>query len=171
MKILEQEEKYLVEVKDKKELWDKEFLIYQWYLSASYEENTKIKVIFDFLTMKVKLVQVKKKRVNDNLFEKEIKYLNKNEMNFSKLIGCSFVAKRRSIKNNIFLDKFIRSNGLCDYLLEIEDQSEKPDHNIILLKNVTNDSNYYNQNLCIPFDENELKTFLTFMECFEFPNL
>lgn len=171
MKILEQEEKYLVEVKDKKGLWDKEFLIYQWYLSASYEENTKIKVIFDFLTMKVKLVQVKKMRVNGNLFEKEIKYLNKSEMNFSKLIGCSFVAKRRSIRSNIFLDKFIKSNGLCDYLLEIEDQSEKTDHNIILLKNVTNDSNYYNQNLCIPFDENELKTFLTFMECFEFPNL
>lgn len=167
MKVVEKEEKFLVEVIEKRELWDKEFLIYQWYLSASYEENTKIKVIFDFQTLKAKLVQVSKIRLNDNLFEKEIKYLNKDEVNFFDLIGCSFVAKRRSIKNNIFLDKFIRSNGLCDYLLEIEDEGVITD-NIILLENVTNDSNYYNQNLCIEFDELELKTFLTIFDCFEF---
>lgn len=173
MKTFEKEEKYLVKLNGEKELWDKEYIIYQWYLTASYEENTKIKVIFDFQTLKSRLVKVRKMRVKDNIFEKDIKCLDKDEIDFSELIGCPFVAKRRSIRKNIFLDRFIKSNGLCEYLLEIEDASEENENNnllnnIILLKNVKNDPRYYNQNLCILFDDLEYKIFLTLIDWFEF---
>jgi len=79
------------------------------------------------------------------------------------LIGTKFVLKRRIItQNQIFIDQFIRSNGICCQLMEYEGKDINNDilpcfSNII---DVTNNLAYYNENMCTEFTQQDFEHFI-----------
>lgn len=143
----EEEEKYIVSSVNKTSLWDREFIVYQWYESDPNDNlfESKIKIIFDICNISTKVVRVQKNRINQRASNKKVFYLNLDEINFLNLLDRPFVVKRRSIKENLFLDHFLKSNNKCEYMLEIENQEsigiiESSEFKII--KCVTEDNSY-----------------------------
>lgn len=163
----EKEKKYLLKYVNKCENWDREQIVYQWYIDVSGDEHTKEKVIFNLLDASVIYVRISKKRVSLGEAEKTVEYLQLKDLDPASYLGKPFVLKRRSIKNKIFLDKMIRSNGACDLLLEDEGDGPLADwEEIGLLRDVTDDETYYNQNMCTPFTEQDFSQLCFLIECF-----
>ena len=75
----------------------------------------------------------------------------------SRYLQIPFVLKRRSIKDKLFLDVFLRSNGICKYLLEDESDGggTAPDGEYEILQEVTDDIRYYNQAMTTAFTEDD----------------
>lgn len=145
----EQERKYLISNIQKKGLWEKEHIVFQWYLDKNEEGHTKKKIIFDLLKARIIYVEITKEKIEFGKSKKKVNYLDINDFKSEDMIGIPFVLKRRSIQGKLFLDKMISSNGICEYLLEDEDNELKNYHNeeFIVIKDVTSDENYYNQNM------------------------
>lgn len=152
--LYEKEKKYLVKNVNKICCWDKEQIVYQWYLERSDAGSTKEKLIFDLLQNKVIYVRVQKWLSDFGEAKKEVQYLDINSLNVEEKIGIPFVLKRRAIKSGYFLDHFIVSNDRCKYLLEIEQEDNNlsfPEYEIA--EDVTRNFAYYNQNMCVPFGD------------------
>lgn len=161
VKLNEVERKFTVNDLTKKEQWEREFIIFQWYTEGSENRETKLKIIIDLHSFEQKFVRVSKHRVSNKEANKTVDYLNKNAIEFEKLIGIPFVCKRRSIKNDIHLDQFINSNGICGILLEDEGNQDGlenfcNENTISLLKDVTEDLSYRNINMTVDFNGKHL---------------
>lgn len=155
----EVEEKYLVESCVKTDKWDKEFIIYQWYMESSGLNSKKLKIIFDLEKLSLKYVMIEKFGQASGRSKKQVTYLKQEDLDVNSLKQYPFVMKRRSIKKNIFFDRFIYSNGICEKLVEIEYENEKHGNieiaNMKLGDNVTDNQQYLNQNMTIPFGDKE----------------
>ena len=151
--IHEQENKYLVDDVTKNTVWDKEQIVYQWYTGISKTAHTKEKLIFDLLNCRIIYVRIGKMYVGPGEANKNVEYLDIDSFNVDQMTDIPFVMKRRSIKDHIFLDRMIRSNGICEYLLEDEDDdlSKRTWDEFRVTENVTDRVEYYNQNMCTPF--------------------
>lgn len=171
-KLKEREEKYLLKTVNKTSLWSKEFIVYQWYDTNLYNGNSerKLKFIFDLLNVSLKAVKVEKIRIEQNVTEKKVYYLSHDDIDLQAMLKKPFVAKRRSINQNLFLDYFLKSNNACEYLLEVEDEFSydliTKNKEFTVLRNVTAEKSYYNQNMTIPFSENDLIELEFLMKCF-----
>lgn len=153
VQVSETERKYVTETFSKEDLWDREFLIYQWY--DKDDPEYKIKCIFDLTKLTSKWVSVKKNRISNETSKKTVTYFCDDEINPKSFLGWPFVCKRRSLKGDISIDFFIRSNNHCRYLIENEgDDAQLQEvirtHNIGL-KDVTDDVSYRNTNLTTEF--------------------
>ena len=163
--ILEEERKYLVNNVQKQACWDKEHIVYQWYEECRADKSVKLKLIFDLLMARCVLVRVTKKTIGMGIAEKNIQYLDVSEFNGRNMLGTPFVLKRRAISGTVFLDKFLAANGRCEYLLEVEGEGKDKlmqAKEFEILREVTDDVAYYNQNMCVPFEEEDLQQ-LTFL--------
>ena len=77
------------------------------------------------------------------------------------MINYPFVCKRRSVKSDYQLDKFMFSNNQCDRLIECEGDIESfrifcEENSIVLNEDVSFDSRYKNHNMAIPFEKKHL---------------
>ena len=153
----ETEKKFLVGNVRKQAPWPKEQIVYQWYTHLEAGAHTKKKLIFDLATQRIRYVEVTKKSESLGTNSKEIKYFNIEDFSSKELIGIPFVLKRRSIKDKLFLDVFLRSNGICKYLLEDESDGggTAPDGEYEVLQEVTDDIRYYNQAMTTAFTEDD----------------
>lgn len=155
--LYEKERKYLIDEIDKKDVWEKEHIVYQWYVEISEGGSIKEKLIFDILRNRVIAARIQKQSLGYGESRKKVEYLDINNFSIEEKMGVPFILKRRSIKQNHFLDHFISSNMICEYLLEIEDVQCKDagfaEYKIV--EDVTNDLHYYNQNMCVPFEKND----------------
>ncbi len=172
-KVREAEQKFLIHSVNKTSLWEKEFIIYQWYednITGAYEN--KLKIIFDILNLKTKFVRVEKQRNDLYSSEKTIHYLDIKNLDISTLYMKPFIAKRRSIKENFYLDYFLNSNNKCEYLLEIENM-DMGDIDLTnfsefkIFRNVTIDESYHNRNMAVNFTESNLKEFQLILKTFK----
>ncbi|MDE7223489.1 MAG: hypothetical protein K2O34_06880, partial [Acetatifactor sp.] len=76
-------------------------------------------------------------------------------------IGIGFILKRRAISDKVFLDRFYRSNKICEYLLEIEDDIGTRDLEklgMVIDTEVTEKPEYLNANMCVPFQNEDYQT-------------
>lgn len=170
----EEEQKFLVESVNKTKLWEKELIIYQWYEDV-FEDHyeSKLKVIFYILNLTKKFVRVEKKRNDLFSSEKKVSYLNIDELDPAILLNKPFIAKRRSIEGDFYLDYYLNSNNKCEYLLEIENMGKDDDISFTdfsefkIIKNVTSDELYQNRKMAIEFTENNLKEFQWILKCFQ----
>ena len=168
VKVSESEKKYKLDKFQKDSLWDREFIIYQWYDSVEKEKKTKL--IIDLLSQTIKWVRVTKKRISNSESQKTVEYLSTGDVSIDDLVGQQFVCKRRSLKGEISIDYFVRSNGLCQYLIENEGESDMLDafinvHNLSL-EDVTDDYRYRNTNMTSVFslqDRDHLKFLLSIL--------
>ncbi len=160
--VSESERKYRVETFVKENLWDREFLIYQWYDNEEKERKTKL--IIDLLSLTSKWVRVTKYRLSNSESQKKVEYLTSEEIDLDNLIGAMFVCKRRSLKEKISVDSFIRSNNFCQYLLEDEGDSSRirsfAEENGLKLVDVTDNVNYRNTNMTTPFTKEDKEKLL-----------
>src|SRR5690554_2229556 len=117
VKAKEIERKYTINTFEKSSLWDREFIVFQWFIENLETKETKLKVIIDLLSVEKKYVRITKDRLSNEEANKTVDYLKLSAINFDDLQNLPFVCKRRSIKDHIHLDKFIFSNGLCQFLL------------------------------------------------------
>lgn len=162
--VTETERKYCVEAFSKDSLWDREFIIYQWY--DKEERERKIKLIIDLLSLTYKWVRVTKQRLSNSESKKTIEYITSKDINLDKLIGKMFVCKRRSLKGEICIDSFVRSNNICQYLLEDEGDSSQirsfAEENDLKIVDVTENDSYRNTNMTTPFTKDD-KNYLLFL--------
>ena len=168
--IIEKERKYLVTDVKKNTVWDYEFIIYQWYTTVTNGKSVKNKILFDFLRQKIIYVKISKEVVTLGNNKKNVEYLDINKFEPEKFLGIPFVLKRRAVKGKTFLDRFLASNGICKYLLEIEEENdsmiiEKQDE-FHIVKDVTEDEKYYNQNMCIEFNKKHMDELKVIMSMF-----
>lgn len=154
--IREEERKFVINDFSKKGNWDREFLIYQWYEHSKDQGEKKDKLIFDLLDFSVRYVAVTKYRKSSIISEKKVNYYDISNFEVNNFLFLPFVLKRRSIKADIHLDHFIYSNGLCKYLLELENslppQAILESYNLFIQKEVSFQKEYRNSFMCIPFD-------------------
>ncbi len=153
----ENERKYLVSDVSKKGLWDKEQIVYQWYVCVEENGHTKIKIAFDILKARIIYAEIMKNTISIGRNSKQVKYLDIRDFSPNFMVGLPFVLKRRSISGRIFLDKMLESNGFCDYLLE-DEANELSDYHggeFNILRDVTDDLRYYNKNLCRIFTNDD----------------
>ena len=165
----EEEQKFIPSNLIKNDIWDKEFIIYQWYDDLDSEFKTKC--IIDLKTLTSKWVSIKKNRINNSQSKKEVKYLNKDDVKVETFLGKKFVCKRRSIYQNIHLDHFIRSNEKCVYLIENEGAGEElkillSKYGVIDYTDVTDDISYRNTNMCDYFNETDFLNFQFLLKMF-----
>ena len=155
--VSESERKYRVETFTKESLWDREFIIYQWYDNDEKERKTKL--IIDLLSLTSKWVRVTKYRLSNSESKKTVEYLKSEDVDLDKLVGEMFVCKRRSLKGKISIDNFVRSNNFCQYLLEDESDSSQilsfAEENGLRLVDVTDDVSYRNTNMTTPFTKED----------------
>lgn len=170
--VSETERKYLVKSFTKDSLWDREFIIYQWYDRVENEKKTKL--IIDLPRLTTKWVRVTKKRLSNAESQKTVEYLNSKDIDLNELLGEPFVCKRRFLKGKISMDYFIRSNGACDYLLEDEGDevmlNEFVSSHNAYLTDVTDDISYRNTNMITSFleeDKKQLEFLLNVLYCQE----
>lgn len=153
--VSESERKYKLDFFQKDSLWDREFIIYQWYDFVEKEKKTKL--IIDLLNLTAKWVRVTKCRLNNSDSKKKIEYLSSDDIDLSKLVGSAFVCKRRSLKGKISIDTFYRSNNICKYLVENEDNpsilESIPEFQDLVLRDVTEDTRFRNTNMTTTFTE------------------
>ena len=69
----------------------------------------------------------------------------------------------------MFLDKFIRSNGKTEYLIEDEGDCLVNNPNLwgIELQDVTDNQEYYNEKMCVDFTENDAEHLSFMLNCFQ----
>jgi hypothetical protein len=169
--VTESERKYRVTAFAKDNLWDREFIIYQWYDKKEKERKTKL--IIDLLSLTSKWVRVTKKRSSNSDSTKMVEYLTSSEVDIDKLVGEMFVCKRRSLKGKISIDHFVRSNGTCDFLMEDEGDSLYTDtfakENGMIIDDVTDDVNYRNTNMTTVFTMADKNNLLYLLNILFFP--
>lgn len=157
--VSEIERKYLVKSFTKDSMWDREFIIYQWYDKNEKEKKTKL--IIDIPHLTIKWVIVTKHRLSNAESRKTVEYLNSKDIDLKDLLGEQFVCKRRFLKGKICIDYFIRSNGACDYLLEDEGDEAMLKEFVsscnASLIDVTDDISYRNTNMTTSFLEEDKK--------------
>ncbi len=168
MGLLEKEKKFLLSKIEKNDIWDKEFIVYQWYEEVSNNKSIKFKIIFDLLKLRRIIVRVTKIKIDSFTWDKRIEYLKFEDIDLDKYLGVGFVVKRRAIRKNIFLDCFYRNNGICKYLLEIEEDGsveEARQLGLAIAEEVTEDERYLNANMCVPFtkEDYDVLKYLLFM--------
>ncbi|WCO01138.1 hypothetical protein [Psychroserpens ponticola] len=161
VKVNEIERKFIIQDFNKEETWDREFIIFQWFVAGSDNIETKLKLIIDLHSLNRKYVRVTKERLSNEAAKKTVDYLDSKAINYSELIGTPFVCKRRSIKKDIHLDKFIYSNGICKFLLEDEGNHEDlenfcKENDIKVVEDVTDQVSYRNINMTIDFLDEHL---------------
>ena len=170
--VFETERKYLIKSFTKDFLWDREFIIYQWYDSQEKEKKTKL--IIDLPNLTTKWVRVTKKRLSNAESQKNIEYLNSKDVNLNDLVGEQFVCKRRALKGKISIDYFVRSNEICKYLLEDEGDEQLLNDFIstykVELTEVTNDVSYRNTNMTTKFTDKDKEQLLFLLDVIEIPN-
>lgn len=154
--VAESERKYKLNHFHKDSVWDREFIIYQWYDSVEKEKKTKL--IIDLQSQTLKWVRVTKKRLSNSESQKKVEYLSEKDISTNELIGQQFVCKRRSLKGKISVDYFVRSNEICRYLIEDEgdnviDSLFKEEN--ISIEDVTDDARYRNTNMTTIFSEED----------------
>lgn len=164
----EKEKKYTIEAINKTDLWEREQIVYQWYIHKIKNKSTKIKIIFDLTRAKIICVSVTKEFVDWGKSIKQISYLDVNNFNANDYINCKFVLKRRSIKDKIFIDRFIRSNGKTDYLIEDENNHDVGELQQWFsgLRDVTDNQEYYNENMCSMFTEKDAEYLAFILDAF-----
>ena len=171
--VTEKERKFLVKSFTKDSIWDREFIIYQWYDRTEKEKKTKL--IIDLPNLTIKWVRVTKHRLSNTESKKIVEYLNVNEIILDELLGEQFVCKRRFLKGKVSIDYFIRSNGICQYLLENEgDESILDDFILsysVSLQEVTDDVSYRNTNMTTTFTIEDKKQLLFLLEILSIPTL
>lgn len=169
MDVYETEKKYLAKKIIKSDLWDREQIVYQWYIEKQGEKAKKIKVIFDLTQARIIYVSVTKEFIDWGKSKKEVEYLDIREFRPNDYINSKFILKRRSIKNKVFLDKFIRSNGKTEYLIEDEGDCLVNNPNLwgIELQDVTDNQEYYNEKMCVDFTENDAEHLSFMLNCFQ----
>lgn len=148
----EDERKYTFDKIEKNRIFPKELIVCQWYDNEDQELEYKLSV--NLLTKVSRWMRVRKKRDSFVHAEKTIEYLEPLDMNH--LLGMQFLCKRRSVDNNIFIDRFIYNNGKCINLLENEgDEKELKNaelsNGIIGLREVTEETDYHSKQMAIPF--------------------
>lgn len=155
--IKEEERKFLIHEFSKSDNWDREFLIYQWFENSLGQNEKKYKLIFDLLNFTVRYVAVTKYRTTFTASDKKIEYFDVCQFEIEDFISVPFVQKRRSIKADMHLDKFIHSNRRCDFLLELENElpstEELSSNGLVLKEEVSHLDVYRNINMCIPFHQ------------------
>ncbi len=154
VQLKEKELKYTVEVNNKNFAWDREFIIYQWYDNSKDNYESKFKLIIDLQQLTQKFVKVEKNRTSTTTSDKKVTYLELDDFLNLNFMNLPFVMKRRSIKGNVHLDRFIHANYKSEYLLEIEDNTN-PLHieELIILEDVSENPEYLNINMTIPFQQ------------------
>lgn len=158
IQVMEKERKFFIKELKKTGNWDKEFIIYQWFEKSEKEESVKLKIIFDLCNVRQIAVRVTKRKLNAQESDKEIEYLNVEEIDFKAYLGVNFIAKRRAIFQNIFLDRFYRSDKACEFLLEIEDEMNMEVLTALGVQpgeEVTEKLAYSNANMSVPFLEED----------------
>lgn len=169
--VSETERKYLVKSFIKDSLWDREFIIYQWYDKTEKEKKTKL--IIDLSSLTAKWVRVTKKRMSNTESQKKVEYLNLKDVNLNELVGERFVCKRRALKGKISIDYFIRSNEICKYLLEDEGDVQSLNDFISAYKveliEVTNDVSYRNTNMTTKFTAKDKEQLLFLLNIIVIP--
>lgn len=172
VKLSETERKYLLQSFSKDSLWDREFIIYQWYDSSEKEKKTKL--IIDLPNLTLKWVKVIKHRLSNAESKKTVEYLNAKEICIEELLGEQFICKRRFLKGKISIDYFVRSNDRCQYLLEDEGDESLLDDFISLynvtLKEVTDDVSYRNTNMTTEFTSKDMEQLLFLLNVLAIPN-
>ena len=156
--LIEVERKYLLKSVSKKENWAKEFIIFQWFENVNEHKCIKLKIIFDLIALKQTIVRITKTRIDSITCYKEVEYLNIKDIDLKQYMGTGFILKRRAIANKVFLDYFYRSNKVCEYLLEIEDDIEDEDlrkMGIVIDTEVSEKSEYLNANMCVAFQKED----------------
>lgn len=151
------EKKYLINDVNKSGIWDKEHIVYQWYVCVAKNTHTKEKIIFDLLKARIIYVRIEKITGSDGITKKNVDYLNIDDFDPYKMINVPFVLKRRAIKGKLFLDRFVRSNGITDYLLEDEanEIDNYSDKEFSVIRDVTDENAYYNQNMTTLFTKED----------------
>lgn len=154
----EDERKYTFDKIEKNLIFPKELIVCQWYDNEDQELEYKLSV--NLLTKVTRWMRVRKKRDSFVHTEKSIEYLEPLDMN--NLLGMQFLCKRRSVDNNIYIDRFIYNNGKCINLLENEGDEEELKnaeltHSIIGLREVTEETDYHSKQMAIPFSINHLQ--------------
>lgn len=155
--VVESERKYKLDHFHKDSVWDREFIIYQWYDSVEKEKKTKL--IIDLQSQTIKWVRVTKNRLSNSDSQKLVEYLSGSDISLDDMIGQQFVCKRRSLKGKISIDYFVRSNEICHYLIEDEGDYNtfaslfKEDN--LLIEDVTDDTRYRNTNMTTMFSEED----------------
>lgn len=154
----ETERKYILAQFQKTETWTREFVIYQWYDEDNPER--KLKILFDLVNLYQRWVVVTKERLSNSHSNKKIEYLTPKDIDLTNLIGKPFVMKRRSVLKDICVDEFIRSNGICQYMLEDEGERATLDEIVnameLSLTDVTDDVRYRNTNMTTIFTDEDL---------------
>lgn len=153
----EVERKYIITDFEKSERWEKEQIVYQWYTCIEDTFHKKLKLIFDLCENRLIYVEVCKKNTGIGSASKTVNYLDISSFQCNRMIGVPFVLKRRSIKRELFVDRFVRSSGICKYLLEDEgnDLEIRSHSEFRIIKEVTDTSEYYNQNMTTLFSESD----------------
>ena len=90
VEVKEIEHKFIISDFNKNDIWDREFIIFQWYMFNSQNIESKLKLIIDLHSFERKYVRVTKERLSDSESDKIVDYLDYNSINF---LGIS-----RSIK-------------------------------------------------------------------------
>ncbi len=167
--LTEEETKYIVNIASNKEIWNREFIIYQWYNIQDNNYESKYKLILDFLNLSLKFVKVEKRRIDAISSDKTVTYLDVNDCNFTDFIGLPFIMKRRSIKSDAHLDKFIYSNNRCSYLLELENQESinLVQNDLKIIEDVSENLDYRNINMAVQFTEEHLGQLKFLIELFK----
>jgi len=171
VKLNEVERKFIIEDFHKNETWDREFIIFQWFIAHSENQETKLKLIIDLHTFSRKYVRVTKERLSNEEAKKTVDYLDSQAINYLELIGTPFVCKKRSIKKDIHLDKFIHSNEICNFLLEDEGNHKDlenfcQENKIKVIEDVTNNIGYRNVNMTIDFLDEHLSNLKLLLQIF-----
>lgn len=164
--LYEKERKFLIEAVNKKGVWEKEHIVYQWYVEINGNGSIKEKLIFDILKNRVIAARIQKQSLGYGESRKKVEYLDVNHFSVKDKLGEPFILKRRSIKQNHFLDHFISSNRICEYLLEVEEDETVDFSEYSIMNEVTNDLHYYNQNMCIPFEDDDAEKLQFLLDIF-----
>ena len=169
--VKEIEHKFIISDFNKNDIWDREFIIFQWYMFNSQNKESKLKLIIDLHSFERKYVRVTKERLSNSESDKIVDYLDYNSINFSNFIGKPFVCKRRSIKKDIHLDKFIFSKDVCKFLLEDEGDKNGLElfckkNKIEIINDVTNNPKFRNINMTIDFKELHLSSLKLILQLF-----
>lgn len=165
-KLIEIEKKYIPSAVAKSEIWDREQIVFQWFLASDENGSQKVKIVFDLTYAKIVFVKISKSIIELGKSTKKVEYLDLSEFRPNEMIGKDFILKRRSIKEKVFLDRFIRSNGITEYLVEDEGNSAIKEKSFLRLKDVTDDRRYYNQNMCTCFSQEDADNLSFLLNCF-----
>ncbi len=167
--MMEIERKFLIGSFTKKVPWDNEHIVYQWYLKSEEGHSIKDKLILDLRNVRLVYARIEKTSDVPGENVKKVRKFPLSEVDFTRYIGSPFILKRRSIRGKVFLDKFIRSNGLTEYLVEYEGNHFADDVEDLfsISAEVTMDLRYYNQNMCTEFTENDSRDLFFLITAFQ----